>query len=165
MKSLVFCFEHVNKYKINIFPVVTNMTKMEYNNSQKGQILCSIFHKVSMVSIVGTSIIRSVKSKRNNHFEWFQFSWKTVMDSTHWIVLWLLKRKNEFHQDWFHHIPLIFAITYWLPAKKLVSSKTHLPSFPKFYLLNPEYFHMKWRTLSRTLHSLWRPETTQLTHN
>lgn len=39
MKSLVFCFEHVNKYKINIFPVVTNMTKMEYDNSQKGQTL------------------------------------------------------------------------------------------------------------------------------
>lgn len=69
MKSLVFCFEHVNKYKINIFPVVTNMTKMEYNNSQKGQILCSIFHKVSMVSIVGTSIIRSVKSKRNRLYD------------------------------------------------------------------------------------------------
>lgn len=69
MKSLVFCFEHVNKYKINIFPIVTNMTKMEYNNSQKGQILCSIFHKVSMVSIVITSIIRSVKSKRNRLYD------------------------------------------------------------------------------------------------
>ncbi|MEC3434968.1 L-lactate dehydrogenase, partial [Bacillus cereus] len=47
-----FYFLYVNKYIINIFPVVTNMTKMEYNNSQKGQKLCSIFHKVSMVSIV-----------------------------------------------------------------------------------------------------------------
>ncbi|EJV64719.1 hypothetical protein [Bacillus cereus] len=32
-----FCFVYVNKYIINIFPVVTNMTKIEYNNSQKGQ--------------------------------------------------------------------------------------------------------------------------------
>ncbi len=32
-----FLFVYVNKYIINIFPVVTNMTKMEYNNSQKGQ--------------------------------------------------------------------------------------------------------------------------------
>ncbi|EJQ51568.1 hypothetical protein BWGOE4_52490 [Bacillus mycoides] len=32
-----FCFVYVNKYIINIFPVVTNMTKIEYDNSQKGQ--------------------------------------------------------------------------------------------------------------------------------
>ncbi|EJS73881.1 hypothetical protein ICU_00464 [Bacillus cereus BAG2X1-1] len=32
-----FYFVYVNKYIINIFPVVTNMTKMEYDNSQKGQ--------------------------------------------------------------------------------------------------------------------------------
>ncbi|MBL2179766.1 L-lactate dehydrogenase, partial [Klebsiella pneumoniae] len=60
-----FLFVYVNKYIINIFPVVTNMTKMEYDNSQKGQKLCSTFHKVSMVSIVGTSIIKNVKNKRN----------------------------------------------------------------------------------------------------
>lgn len=45
------------------------MTKMEYNNSQKGQTICSIFHKVSMVSIVRTFIIRSVKSKRNRLYD------------------------------------------------------------------------------------------------
>ncbi|MGR4027889.1 L-lactate dehydrogenase, partial [Bacillus sp. ZZQ-131] len=64
-----FIFLYVNKYIINIFPVVTNMTKMEYNNSQKGQTLCSIFHKVSMVSIVRTSIIKSVKNKRNRLYD------------------------------------------------------------------------------------------------
>ena len=54
---------------MNIFPVVTNMTKMEYDNSQKGQKLCSTFHKVSMVSIVGTSIIKNVKNKRNRLYD------------------------------------------------------------------------------------------------
>jgi len=45
------------------------MTKMEYDNSQKGQKLCSTFHKVSMVSIVGTSIIKNVKNKRNRLYD------------------------------------------------------------------------------------------------
>lgn len=40
-----FCFGHVNKYIINIFPVVTNMKKMEYNNSQKGQKFARYFTK------------------------------------------------------------------------------------------------------------------------
>lgn len=38
-------FVYVNKYIINIFPVVTNMTKMEYNNSQKGQKFAQYFTK------------------------------------------------------------------------------------------------------------------------
>ncbi len=60
-----FIFVYVNKYKRNIFPVVTNMTKIKYSISQKGQKLCSTFHKVSMVSTVRISIIKSVKNKRN----------------------------------------------------------------------------------------------------
>ena len=35
----------------------------------KGQKLCSIFHKVSMVSIVGISIIKDVKNKRNRLYD------------------------------------------------------------------------------------------------
>ncbi|PEF69236.1 restriction endonuclease [Bacillus anthracis] len=40
-----FLFVYVNKYIINIFPVVTNMTKMEYDNSQKGQYFVQYFTK------------------------------------------------------------------------------------------------------------------------
>ncbi|PGZ09605.1 restriction endonuclease [Bacillus cereus] len=40
-----FFFVHVNKYIINIFPVVTNMTKIKYNNSQKGQKFVRYFTK------------------------------------------------------------------------------------------------------------------------
>ena len=44
MDSLV-SFVYVNKYIINIFPVVTNMTKMEYNNSQKDENFVQYFTK------------------------------------------------------------------------------------------------------------------------
>lgn len=40
-----FCLVYVNKYIKNIFPVVTNMTKMEYNNSQKVQKFAQYFTK------------------------------------------------------------------------------------------------------------------------
>ncbi|MFK4309541.1 hypothetical protein ABH957_004220 [Bacillus sp. RC242] len=40
-----FCLVYVNKYIKNIFSVVTNMTKIEYNNSQKGQKVVQCFTK------------------------------------------------------------------------------------------------------------------------
>lgn len=66
------------------------------------------------------------------------------MVTKHIIVLCLFKRKNEHAQDLFRHIPFTFVTTYNLPAEEMVNSiKIHLPVFAKFYLLNPEYFHMK----------------------
>ena len=79
------------------------------------------------------------------------------------LILWLSKKRNEHAQDLFWHCFFIFMIMYWYPAEKLINfNKIDVPIFPKFYILNAEHFCMKWRTPSRTSHSLWRPKMTQL---
>lgn len=74
------------------------------------------------------------------------------------------KRKNEFHQDWFHHIPLVSRSPVDFPAKELVSWR-HICLVFKVLPPKPRITFTWNEGHSRTLHSLLRPETTQLTHN